>query len=395
MAEKKKVAIACQGGGSHGAFTWGVLDRILEDGRFEIEGLTGTSAGGMNAVAVAQGLAKGGNKGARETLKLFWDRVSESGKNSSLNNRGPIDKHMEKWTMYNSPGFVMFEFLSRMLSPYELNPSGKDPLKDVINKTFDFELLRKQKVCKVFLCATHVFTGKLNVFKTEELKTECLLATACLPTIHSAVMVDGEYYWDGGFIGNPVMFPLIYDCDTSDIILIQLNPTIRNKLPTSAREIGDRLNEITNNASVVREMRAIHLVSQLQDEGVIPEGKMKRVHMHLIEDEAVFQELGWGSKLNTEPEFFNHLFTKGRAAADAWIKQNYENVGKCTTAPIKEHFTGKDWDMHKSHSAPVKHVQSSAQVQAQPKAKPAQKVKKVSKKVAKKIAQPDMNKKTA
>lgn len=351
---KKKVAIACQGGGSHGAFTWGVLDKLLEDGRFEIEGLTGTSAGGMNAVATAQGLAKGGNKEARATLRLFWERVCESGKNSSLNNRGPIDKYMNNWTMYNSPGFLMFEFLSRMYSPYELNPMKKDPLRDVIAETFDFDFLRKQKECKVFLCATHVFTGKLTVFKTEELKLECLLATACLPTIHGAVLVNGEYYWDGGFIGNPVMFPLIYDCETSDVILIQVNPTIRNKLPTSAREIGDRLNEITNNASVVREMRAVHLIGQLQDEGIIPEGRMKRVYMHLIEDEASFQELGWGSKLNTEMDFFDHLFNKGRDAATAWIKENYDSIGKKTTAPVREHFTGKDWDIHKGHASSVK-----------------------------------------
>jgi NTE family protein len=351
---KKRVAIACQGGGSHGAFTWGVLDKILEDGRFEIEGLTGTSAGGMNAVAVAQGLAKGGNQEARATLKLFWDRVCESGKKSSLNNRGPIDKKMNNWTMYNSPGFMMFDFLSRTRSPSELNPTKKDPLKEVIEKTFDFELLRNQDVCKVFLCATHVFTGKLAVFKTEELKIESLLATACLPTIHEAVVVDDEYYWDGGFIGNPVMFPLIYGCETSDIILIQLNPTVRNKLPQSAREISDRLNEITNNASVVREIRAMHFISQLQDEGIIPEGRMKRIHLHLIEDESTFQELGWGSKLNTEAAFFEHLFSRGREAATAWIKENYENVGKRTTAPIREHFTGKDWNKQTSHSAPVK-----------------------------------------
>lgn len=351
---KKRVSIACQGGGSHGAFTWGVLDKLLEDGRFEIEGLTGTSAGGMNAVAVAQGLAKGGNEEARKTLKLFWDKIAESGKNSSLNNRGPIDKHMNNWTMYNSPGFVMFEFLSRMMSPYELNPMKTDPLRDVIKNTFDFELIRKQDICKVFLCATHVFTGKLKIFKTEELKLESLLATACLPTIHNAVLVDGEYYWDGGFIGNPVMFPLVYDCESSDIILIQLNPTVRNKLPTSAREIADRLNEITNNASVVREIRSMHFISQLQDEGVIPEGHLKRIHLHLIEDEAVFQELGWGSKLNTEPEFFEHLFEKGRAAATDWIKKNYENIGHRTTAPIREHFTGKDWDAYKKYTTPAK-----------------------------------------
>jgi NTE family protein len=350
---KKKVAIACQGGGSHGAFSWGVLDKLLEDGRFEIEGLTGTSAGGMNAIAVAQGLAKGGTELARKELSTFWERISASGKNSSLNNRGPIDKMMGNYTMYNSPGFIIFDYLSRMFSPYELNPMKLDPLKDVVAKTFDFEFIRKQKVCKAFLCATHVFTGRLKIFKTEELKTECLLATACLPTIHNAVLVDGEYYWDGGFIGNPVFFPLIYDCDTSDIILLQLNPTVRNKLPTSAREIADRLNEVTNNASVVREMRSIGLISQLQDDGTIPEGRMKRVHMHVIEDEAVFQELGWSSKLNTEWEFLTHLFEKGRAAADSWIKANYENVGKRTTAPMKEHFIGSGWDIHGHQSSTV------------------------------------------
>ncbi len=351
---KKLVAIACQGGGSHGAFTWGVLDKILEDDRFEIEGMTGTSAGGMNAVAVAQGLARGGSQEARATLKLFWDRVSESGKKSSINNRGPIDKHLNNWTMYNSPGFVMFEFLRRIHSPDKLNPMKADPLRDVIKKTFDFKFLRNQKVCKVFLCATHVFTGKLTVFKTEELKIESLLATACLPTIHDAVLVNGEYYWDGGFIGNPVMSPLIHDCETCDIILIQLNPTIRKKLPKSAREISDHLNKITNNSAVTREISGMHFINKLQDEGVIPEGVMKRVHLHLIEDESTFQELGWGSKLNTEAEFFDYLFTSGRDTATAWIKENYDNIGKRTTATIREYFTGNDWNNHSRHSAAVK-----------------------------------------
>jgi NTE family protein len=169
--------------------------------------------------------------------------------------------------MYNSPGFMLFDQLSRLFSPYELNPMQIDPLKDVITKAFDFDKLRKFKGCKVFLCATHVFTGRLRIFSLDELRPECLLATACLPTIHSAVTVDGEYYWDGGFIGNPVFFPLIYNCETPDIILMQLNPTERKKLPTTAREIGDRLNEITNNASVVREMRAITFISDLIDSG--------------------------------------------------------------------------------------------------------------------------------
>ncbi|MBX9977693.1 MAG: patatin-like phospholipase family protein [Alphaproteobacteria bacterium] len=336
----KPVAIALQGGGSHGAFSWGVMDRLLEDGRFKIEGLTGTSAGGMNAVAVAQGLMKGGNQQAREELRNFWQEISNVGKHSSLNNRGPVDKMMGKYTMYNSPGFMIFDLLSRMFSPYELNPSGHDPLKETIEKCFDFDKLRKYKDCKVYLCATHVFSGRLKVFSLDEMRVECLLATACLPTIHNAIKVDGEYYWDGGFIGNPVFFPLIYNCETPDIIMIQLNPTVRNTLPTTSRQIGDRLNEITNNASVVREMRAISFISDLIDQGLLDKNKVKRVHMHVIEDEEVFQELGWSSKLNTEWEFLTHLFEKGRRAADKWIKENYDNVGKKTTAPMKEHFVG-------------------------------------------------------
>ncbi len=343
---KKKVSIALQGGGSHGAFSWGVLDRILEDGRFEIEGLTGTSAGGMNAIAVVQGLMRGGNQGAREELRTFWKNISDSGKNSMLNNRGPIDKMMGKYTMYHSPGYVVFDYLSRMFSPYELNPMQADPLKDVIMKSFDFDALRKYKGAKLYLCATHVFTGKLRIFGLEEMRPECLLATACLPTIHSAVKVDEDYYWDGGFIGNPAFFPLIYDCDSPDIIYIQLNPTVREKLPTTAREISDRLNEITNNASVVREMRAISFISDLIDTGMLDKEKIKRVFMHVIKDEDAFQELGWSSKLNTEWEFFTHLFDRGRAAADQWIKENYQYVGVKTTAKLEEQFVGEKWKHH-------------------------------------------------
>lgn len=347
MSKTKPIAVALQGGGSHGAFSWGVMDRLLEDGRFTIEGLTGTSAGGMNAVATVQGLMDNGPQGARDTLRSFWEKISESGKHSSLNNRGPVDKMMGKYTMYNSPGYVIFDYLSRIFSPYELNPMQIDPLKDVIEKTFDFDAIRRYKDCKVFLCATHVFSGKLRIFSTEELKAECMLATACLPTIHNAVKVDDEYYWDGGFIGNPVFFPLIYNCETPDIVMIQLNPTERKQLPTTAREIADRLNEITNNASVVREMRAVSFITDLIDQGLLDKKKIKKINMHVIEDEETFQELGWSSKLNTEWEFLNHLFEKGRAAADTWIKKNYDKVGKESTAPIKEHFVGETWGKKK------------------------------------------------
>ena len=337
----KHISLALQGGGSHGAFTWGVLDRLLEDGRFKIEGLTGTSAGGMNAVATCQGLMENGNQGARDALRKFWELINQSGKNSMLNNRGQIDKMMGNYTMYNSPGFVIFDYLSRIFSPYELNPLQIDPLKDVIVKLFDFDALRRYKDCQVFLCATHVATGKLKIFSSKELSPEAMLASACLPTIHNAVMIDEEYYWDGGFIGNPVFFPLIYNCESPDIVLVKLNPTVRNKLPTTAREIGDRLNEITNNASVVREMRAISFVSDLIDSGMLDKNKIKRIHMHHIEDEDTFADLGWSSKLNTEWEFLTHLFEKGRACADKWIKENYEHIGKKTTAKMEDHFVGE------------------------------------------------------
>ena len=333
-SEKKRVSIALQGGGAHGGFTWGVLDRLLEDERIEIEGLTGTSAGAMNAICVAQGLARGNNETARQELKDFWKRISDSGKHSSLNNRGPIDKMLGEYTMNHSPGFMMFDYLSRILSPYELNPSGTDPLKEVIEKSFDFDLLRTQKKCKVFLCATQVFTGNLRIFSTEELSVDTMLATACLPTLHGAVTVEGEYYWDGGFTGNPVFFPLIYNCKTPDIILIQLNPTVRAQLPKTAREIADRLNEITNNSSVMREMRSIHYITQLIDSGQLDSSKHPRVYMHLIKNEEVFQKLGWSSKLNTEWEFLMHLFEAGRQTASDWLKANFDGLGEKTTVDI-------------------------------------------------------------
>lgn len=339
-SHKKRVSIAIQGGGAHGSFSWGVLDRLLEDDRFHIEGLTGTSAGGMNAVAVAQGLTLGGVNEARRELRNFWESISDAGRHSVVNNRGFIDRMLGKYTMYHSPGFCTFDTMSTLFSPYQMNPMGHDPLKDTIQKCFDFDVLRQSKACKVFLCATHVYTGRLKVFNLEDLSVEKLLATACLPTLYGAVKVDGEYYWDGGFIGNPVFFPLIYNCDATDIIFIQLNPTIRTQLPMTAQAIRDRLNEITNNSSVIREMRAMHLISKLLDDGLLDKARMKRMYMHVIKDEEIFQDLGWSSKLNTEWEFIYYLYEHGRRAAEKWINEHYDKVGVETSAPIEDHFIG-------------------------------------------------------
>jgi NTE family protein len=334
---KKKVALALQGGGAHGAFTWGVLDKLLEDGRFEIEGLSGTSAGGMNAVAVAQGIAEGGNEGGRAKLTEFWTKISESSRHSSLK-PGPLDKAAGKYTMNNTPAFMAFEFMTRMLSPYEFNPFDMNPLRDVVKEIFDFELLNKLIEPKVFLAATHVYSGKVKSFDNATMKPESVLASACLPFLHHAVMVDGEYYWDGGFIGNPILYPLIENCPTSDIILVRINPINRKTLPTHARDIMDRLNEITSNAGMMREMRAVAFITKLIDEGKVKEGALKRLFMHDISCEDAFQDLGFSSKLNADWEFLNHLKEIGQKTAADWIAKNFENIGKKSTENIYDEF---------------------------------------------------------
>ncbi|MDR1267030.1 MAG: patatin-like phospholipase family protein [Holosporales bacterium] len=334
---KKAISIAMQGGGAHGAFTWGVLDRLFEDGRFIIEGVTGASAGAMNAAGTVQGLLEGGNEGARRVLRSYWDALIESGKTSALK-PGPIDQYLNKFTMQNTPMFIMFDLMLKFLSPYQFNPTGSNPLKDLILKVFDFEKIKNNKEYKIFMSATHVYTGKIKVFNTEEFCPEALLATACLPTMYSAVMVNGEYYWDGGFVGNPVIYPLIYECETPDIMVIKLNPTHRNRLPLTSGEIGDRLNEITNNTSILREMRSMHFITKLIDDGLVDPTKIKKLHVHLIQDEAAFQDLGWSSKLNTDKKFIDYLFEAGYKAGDKWIKENFDKVGVETTAPMEDLF---------------------------------------------------------
>lgn len=334
---KKHLSIAMQGGGAHGAFTWGVLDRMLQESDLVIEGVSGTSAGGMNAVATAQGIMQDGNEGARELLNKFWCMMSDAGKVSPFK-PGVMDILMGKYTLHNSPGFLMFDFISKLFSPYQLNPAGTNPLKDLVNELFDFEKLQVYKDVKIFLAATHVYTGKIKIFGNKELCTEALLASACLPTVYAAVMVKGEYYWDGGFIGNPAIYPLIYDCETPDIMIIKLNPTHRTRLPITSTEIGDRLNEITNNTSIVREMRSMHFITKLIDKGLLDPQKIKRCFVHLIEDEAAFQDLGWSSKLNTDMNFLRYLFDAGYKAADKWLEKNYDRIGKESTADMEEDF---------------------------------------------------------
>ncbi len=326
----KKVCLALQGGGSHGAFTWGVVDRLLEEDIY-VEGVSGTSAGAMNGTAIVEGSLKGGNPEAKKLMRLFWEAVGEEGRLSPFQPTvGDAIVGNEK--LDNNPVYQIFRQVSHTVSPYQSNPFNYNPLEDIVNKVFTFNEVADQFERKLFLCATHVKEGKLKIFKNHELSAKALLASACLPMLHQAVKVNGEYYWDGGFVGNPAIFPLIYECESTDIIVIQLNSAYRGDLPVDALSIGDRLNEITNNLSLMREMRQIKFITDLIDTGAIPKENLKRVNMHLIRDDETFQPLGFSSKLNATPEFLEHLHAAGRRAAERWLEKHWEGVGKTSTA---------------------------------------------------------------
>ncbi|NBT85371.1 MAG: patatin-like phospholipase family protein [Alphaproteobacteria bacterium] len=328
--QKKKVALALQGGGAHGAFAWGVADRLLEDGRFDIEGVSGTSAGGMNAASIIQGLIKGGTEGARATLKDYWRSMSELSKKISPYSLNPIDKANKYYNLDHSLGFLMMGKLQEHFSPYDLNPSNKNPFGDFVKGFFDFATIRESTERRIFLGTTHVKSGKIKIFTNKDICSDVLMASACLPFMFQAVQVDGEYYWDGGFIANPAIFPLISECSTSDIIVVQLTKTYREELPKTKADIVDRLKEITYNGCLVREMRAIYFITKLIDDGKIKEGTMKRMNMHMIKNEDSFKNLNLSSALNTDWDFLMMLHNEGRKAADRWINDHYDDVGSKT-----------------------------------------------------------------
>jgi len=335
LAGEKVVNLALQGGGSHGAFTWGVLDRILEDGRLTFDGVTATSAGGVNAVVLADGLADGGREGAREHLRNFWKKMSEMASTSII---APsfFDQMNPNFGLEHTPGYVFVDVLSRILSPYQLNPFDINPLRDLLNEVVNFERVREQRIVKLFLSATNVRSGKVKVFDRDEISANAVLASACLPFMMRAPEIDGEIYWDGGFMGNPAIFPVIYGCEARDVIMVHLTPTERPETPTNSRQIINRMQEISFNSSLMREMRAIAFFTQLIDEGKIPGGK--RMFMHLIEAEDVIRDLAGSSKMNGTWKFLTHLFEVGRERADRWINANYDRLGKENTVDLQAKY---------------------------------------------------------
>lgn len=324
--DRRRLNLALQGGGAHGAFTWGVLDRLLADGRFDFDGISGTSAGAMNAVCLADGYHAGGAETARTKLTGFWQAIGRSGQFSPVQ-RTPMDAWFGNWGLDASPGVAMLDVMSRVFSPYDLNPLDINPLRRIVEEQVDFDNVRACSAVHLFIAATNVWNGKVRVFNNAEINGDAVMASSCLPHVFKAVEIDGIPYWDGGYMGNPVLFPFFYQTRTQDILLIQINPIERMETPTTARQIAGRVNEITFNASLIREFRAIEFVSRLIDEGRLPEEKYKKIRMHRIAVPHEVVALSSSSKLNSEPAFLEHLYDMGAEAADKWLATDAGKVG--------------------------------------------------------------------
>jgi NTE family protein len=335
---EKTVSLALQGGGAHGAFTWGVLDALLEDGRLAIEAISGASAGSMNAVVLTEGWMEGGADGARRQLRKFWKRVSLDGALSPAQQR-LFNRFLGYWSSDGSPVHLWLDAWSRTFSPYETNPLDINPLKDALEALIDFGRVRACKETKLFLAATNVWTGKIRIFNGPELTADHVVASACLPTMFQAVEIEGEPYWDGGYVGNPALFPLFYETVTDDILLVQINPIERRSTPRTAHEIQNRLTEITFNGSLLRELRGVDFVARLIEEGKLSEHDYKRVLMHRIAGGDKLDAFAAATRLNADWSFFKELKNLGRATAKAWLAENYDAVGVRGTLDLKAAYS--------------------------------------------------------
>lgn len=335
MSDQKAINLALQGGGSHGAFTWGVLDAILEDGRLSFEAVSGTSAGAMNAAVLADGWQRDGREGARACLHDFWQAVSRKGRFSPIQ-RSPMDVYFGNFGFENSPSFRMFDLFSRVFSPYDINPLDFNPLRDVVEDMINFENVRACMNFKTFVSATNVLDGKVRVFGREEINADVLMASACLPTLYKAVEIDGIPYWDGGFGGNPVLFPFFYETQTEDCLLVQINPIDRKETPKTAQEIQDRMNEITFNAGLLREFRAIEFVRRLKAEGRLEDTQYSTIRMHRIAADPVVEGLSAASKMNAEWAFLEYLRDMGRAAGQDFLEAHFDAIGNTATLDLTD-----------------------------------------------------------
>jgi len=326
---KKIVTLALQGGGSHGAFTWGVLDRLLEDGRISIEGISGASAGAMNAVVLAHGYTVGGRDGARQALSDFWESAAMKTpfnltSDDSVDNIGAQSQPL--------PGMKAAFSLLKFFSPYQFNPFDINPLRGLLESQIDFERLRARCAIKLFVAATHVSTGTLKIFRNKQISLDALLASACLPAIHRAIEIDGEAYWDGGFTANPPIFPLLHQCSSRDIMVVLLHANPRLRVPTTTGEISERLTEIGFSSTLFTELQGITLAKREASRSWFSIGRLERrlrhLNVHLFEAKEFMSQLSMLSKLNTQAPFLHGLRDEGRKHAELWLSHNFHKIGK-------------------------------------------------------------------
>jgi len=329
------VDLALQGGGSHGAFTWGVLDALLEDGTLDFGGVSGTSAGAMNAAVLAVGLAEGGREGARSALRAFWHDIG-----SCRGAFAPAAGALSGFNLDSNPVYGWVSAWAQMWSPYQFNPGNVNPLRDVLVRHVRVPALKASPL-KVFVTATTVRTGAPKVFSGDELSIEALLASACLPQLFQAVEIDGEAYWDGGFVGNPALWPLIYETASLDLLLVQIDPLVREGTPRTMVEITDRLNEITFNANLVAEMRAIAFVQKLIAKDHIDTRHYKDLRLHRIADDVALAPLDASSKYNNDAELLDRLFHIGRRAAQEWLLHHRSAVGRHSSFDVESVFLAR------------------------------------------------------
>ncbi|TFY98130.1 patatin-like phospholipase family protein [Ramlibacter rhizophilus] len=339
---RKTISLALQGGGSHGAFTWGVLDSLLADGRLDVKALSGTSAGALNAVALASGLSSAAAgtdpaQAARECLAQVWEDIGHLGALGELHAR--VGRAL--WGGLGldwSPSTLWTQAWSGLLSPYQANPLDLNPLRDLLARRIDFEGIRQAESPRVFVSATHVSTGKAVIFQGPQVNADAVLASACLPTLFRAVEIDGQAYWDGGFSVNPALTPLI-DCSADpDIVIVQINPLRRQAVPRSAAEIRDRMNELSFNASLLTQVRTIDFVNRLLAEGTLAPGSRKLVRMHRIDGGDAMGAYSASTKARTDPGLIRELFALGQSAAQDWLRDNFALLGQRSTIDVQRDY---------------------------------------------------------
>ncbi|MCG8443412.1 MAG: patatin-like phospholipase family protein [Caulobacterales bacterium] len=335
----KPISLAMQGGGAHGAFGWGVLDYLLEDGRLRVKAMTAASAGAMNAVVVSHGLLEGGNDGARAQLEEFWTAVAEAGARLNPGHGGPWEAFLKGMGL-DGP-VALLDALSRMSSPYDRMFFNFNPLHDILEQQIDFERLRAKSPVQLHVAATNVRTGKIRNFATHEMTPDAVIASACLPFIFKAVEVDREHYWDGGYAGNPTLIPLLDGKHPRDIVILHLTAMERDGVPTSAEQIMDRLNEIHFSATVAAELRVLaHAQSEWKGHWLAKRfgSTFRDVRVHAIRVDDPLGDLPASSKLNTDLKALHDLRDRGRAAARTWLRRAWPHIGKRSTVDLAAEF---------------------------------------------------------